>query len=139
MSKSNNAPIFLLVCLALMGLAVSGCGNANTTEHSRQVEEPNGILRGVSLSPKSSQSADFTDFFEKATRAGQTIMWAGDSGELSNVNKGGPVVTTELASVYDYTPLIEVTFFTQSTGELIRPLDEATKHDYIDSAADFAD
>jgi outer membrane lipoprotein-sorting protein len=139
MSKSNNALIFLLVCLALMGLAVSGCGSANTTEHSREVDERNSILKGVSLSPRSYQSADFTDFFEKATQAGQIVMWAGDWSELGNVNEGGPVVIAELASVYDYTPLIEVTFFTQSTGEMIRPLDEAAKHDYLSSAADFAD
>jgi hypothetical protein len=105
------------------------------------VQEPSIVsgslfLKGVSLSPKSFQSQDFIDFFEKAAQAGEIITWAGDWDELGRDN-GGPKVVTELASTYDYIPLVEVQFFTQSTGKLLRPLNEETKHIYLTSAVTF--
>jgi len=96
-------------------------------------------LKGVSLSPKSFKGNDFTDFFEKAKQTGQIIMWAGDWIELSYHDKGGAKVVAEFASKYHYIPLIEATFFTQHTGKLVRPLDEATKQKYKNSAVKFVE
>ncbi len=121
-----------------MGIVlISGCvGQEKQAINEQQVIGP---LKGVSLSPKSFQSSDFTDFFEKAKQTGSIISWAGDWNELSGTKSGGPVVVTSLASTYGYIPVIEAQFFTQSGGMLLRPLDDATKQIYKDSAAAFAD
>lgn len=119
----------LLILRHVAGLSVNlrqGCGPMDYA------------LKGVGLSPRSNQPADFIDFFEKAKQAGQVVMWSGDWIELTNQTGGGPVVVAELAGQYDYIPLIIAQFFTQSTGELLRPLDAATRQVYEDSAAAFA-
>ena len=99
-------------------------------------------LRGFSLSPKSYEGKDFTGFFEKVAKTqnlerGTVISWAGDWNELGN-EKGGPAVVMELAKQYNYVPLVEAQFFTQSTGKLLRPLDTETKQKYKESAVSFA-
>jgi hypothetical protein len=94
-------------------------------------------LRGVTLSPRSYSAADFTDFMNKTKQAGQLLSWYGDWVELSDPN-GGPNVTAQLASVNGLEPLIVVTFFTQGTGHLLRPLNDSVKQDYIDGAVTFA-
>ncbi len=96
------------------------------------------MLKGVSLSPRSFQSADFSDFFEKAKQAGNIVSWAGDWKELNNTTNGAEVVA-ELASTYNYIPLIELQFFTQSTGGSLRPLDDSTKQAYKDRAVALVD
>jgi len=93
-------------------------------------------LKGVSLSPRSFSSEDFTQFFVEAKQAGDIVMWAGDWNELAG--EGSPKVVTELAPAQGYTPLVEVTYYTQGTGQLIRPLDDATKQRYKESAVAFA-
>ncbi len=132
--ETKNVKLFLLIGTLLVGVvAVSGCDN------KQSIEQPSDTLKGVSLSPRSNQPDDFTDFFDKAKQAGEVVMWAGDWIELSNTTGGGPTVVAELASTYNYIPLIEAQFFTQSSGNLLRPLDDSTKQIYITSAADFAD
>lgn len=107
-------------------LITNGCNGEDNQEPG-----PNGTtgtLKGVSLSPRSYEAGDFTDFFEEAAQAGEIIMWAGDWAELGT--DGAPSVVAELSLTYDYLPLIEVTFFTQETGLLFRPLDETTRESY---------
>jgi hypothetical protein len=140
--ESRNVMAPLLVGIFLAGIAaVSGCGDKQSTEQT--LEQPpelqSGTLKGVSLSPRSFQSADFTDFFEKAKQAGEVVMWKGDWIELSDESDGGPAVVAGLSSEYNYVPLIEAQFFTQSTGAMLRPLDDSTKQIYKNSAAAFAD
>ncbi|MBI4454044.1 hypothetical protein HY636_05360 [Candidatus Woesearchaeota archaeon] len=129
--------------------------------------ETNFLLKGITLSPKSFQGDDFTGFFEKAKEMGNNnekeigndneegigdgnkkgmrngnefiISWSGDWNELSNINNGGPKVITELAKNYNYIPLVIAQFFTQSTGKLLKPLDETTKKEYKNSAVMFAE
>src|SRR3989344_510352 len=98
--------------------------------------QPQQTLKGVSLSPKSFQGQDFTDFFSKAKEAGSIVTWAGDWNELGS--DGGPKVVAELSKTYGYEPLIQAQFFTQSSGKLLRPLDAATKESYKQSIASFA-
>lgn len=95
--------------------------------------------KGVSLSPKSFQSEDFTDFLGKAGQVGTILSWVGDWNELANTEKGVPWILADLAQVYGYSPLIIVQFFRQSDGGLLRPLDETTKQIYRTSAAAFAE
>ena len=95
------------------------------------------FAKGVTLSPRSFDSADFSEFFQKARQAGTLVSWAGDWNEL-NVAGSSPDVISQLASQYDYTPLVEAQFFSQSTGKLLRSLDEATKASYKNKAVGFA-
>jgi hypothetical protein len=111
----------------------TGTGGTSATPPAPQ------FLKGFSLSPRSFSPEDFTAFFTEAQEAGDAVMWAGDWNELSNTQGGGPVVVTTLSSQYDYVPVIEAQFFTQSTGQLVRPLDEANKQAYKDAAVAFAE
>lgn len=95
-------------------------------------------ITGVSISPKSPSPDDFAGFFEKATEAGNLVMWAGDWADLS-APQGAPGVITELAETYDYVPLVEVTYYTQGENAFVRPLTPETRAGYISSAADFAE
>jgi hypothetical protein len=92
---------------------------------------------GVSLSPKSYQPPDFSEFFLKARQAGNIVSWAGDWYDLGAAGKA-PEVVAELASTYNYTPLIQAQFFTQSTGQLLRSLNDTVKQNYMDKAVQFA-
>ncbi len=95
------------------------------------------LRKGVSLSPRSSQDEDFLDFFNEAGEAGNVVMWAGDWYDLGKMEGGGPRVLTKLSSTYNYIPLVEATM--QSSGELIRPLNETVKLYYKNSAVTFAE
>lgn len=95
------------------------------------------VMKGVSLSPKSFAENDFLDFFEKAKQIGGVISWTGDWNELANLKTGGPAVLASLASKYDYVPIVEVQFFTQSTGRMLRAFNAATEENYKNTAVDF--
>ncbi len=112
----------------------------HTVPKNDSVQPPATIQtqKGVSLSPKSYGQADFTGFFTKAREAGTIITWSGDWNELSTPS-GAPYVVEGLSKQYNYEPIIIVQFFTQSSGELIRPLDAETKQKYRDSLASFAE
>ena len=62
---------------------------------------------------------------------------AGDWNDLGAADKA-PEVIAELASIYGYVPLTEAQFFTQSTGQLLRPLNDTVKQSYKNSAIQFA-
>ncbi|MDD5593585.1 MAG: hypothetical protein PHG97_02435 [Candidatus Margulisbacteria bacterium] len=109
-----------------------GCGRQANQASTTQT------VKGISLSPKSLSSTDFLDFFAKAKQVGSIVSWAGDWKELENTVNGGPTVVAGLASTYGYIPIIEAQFFTQSTGQLLRPLSDATKEAYKNSAVAFA-
>jgi len=137
--------IFLLVVILLSVMALAnGCGQRvkdgvpSPTPASVPAPTPTGALKGVSLSPRGFQAADFTDFFETAKQTGEVISWAGDWNELDVTKSGGAKVVTELASKYNYIPVIEAQFFNQSTGKLLRSLDGATRQAYKNNAVAFA-
>ena len=126
----------ILLIVAVLVIFIGGC---ITTTTNTQENASIGLMKmGTSLSPKSFQADDFTDFFEKAKQAGEIVMWAGDWAELGRTDGGGPRVVTGLAEAYDYMPLVEVTFFTQSSGQLLRPLNETVRQDYLNGAVVFA-
>lgn len=130
--------ILLLVILVLI---VGGCANDSPTDDSKVKASPvadnsAATLKGVSLSPKSFQAGDFTEFWEKAAQSGKVVSWAGDWNELSS-SQSGPKVVSALAAKYELIPIVEAQFFTQSNGKLLRPLDDATKLAYKESAVAF--
>jgi hypothetical protein len=103
--------------------------NATTTP-------PPKALRGVSLSPRSYVGSDFIDFFTKAKQAGDVVTWSGDWAELSDP-KEAPYVVAQLASANGLKPVIIAQFFTQSTGKLLRPLNDSVKQAYKAGAVSF--
>ncbi|MFH1751541.1 MAG: hypothetical protein ABH821_01220 [archaeon] len=124
--------VFITLFLIVLFLS-AGC-----VQKENNKPQVSGMLKGVSLSPKSFQENDFQDFFVKAELAGNTVSWAGDWKELESSN-GSPIVVAELSKNYGFTPLIEATFFTQSTGQLLRPLNEENKQAYKNNAVAFAE
>lgn len=92
-------------------------------------------MKGVSLTPRSSQEDDFLDFFERAKQTGNIVTWAGDWNELGKIG-GSPQVLTEIVSTYDLIPFVEVT--PQSNGVLLRPLNETIKQIYKNDVVAFA-
>ena len=127
----------LLILVLLTSCLPLGCKPTNPAQQPTESKSAGSVLKGVGLSPKSNASDDFTEFFEKAKEAGKVVMWAGDWMELAKI-PSGPLIVTELAPKYNYIPLIEVQFFTQATGKLLRPLNEATRQSYINMSLAFA-
>ncbi|MEK7087049.1 MAG: hypothetical protein AAB935_02190 [Patescibacteria group bacterium] len=131
----------LIIAVVVIGAILKGNKPAENLTEENGVKKEDKVfqkIKGVSLSPRSFTSEDFTDFFEKAKEAGNIVSWAGDWNELSNTQGGGPTVVATLSSQYKYIPVIETQFFTQSTGKLLRPLDANTKENYRKLAVDFA-
>ncbi len=113
-------------------------GNPPPTGGDTQPGEKQATLRGVSLSPRSYGSPDFNNFFTKAKQAGGVVTWSGDWAELADP-KGAPRVVAQLAAADGLKPVIIAQFFTQSTGELLRPLNDSTKQGYKSGAVSFAE
>lgn len=72
------------------------------SEESEVISEE---LKGVSLSPKSFQSEDFADFFNKADEVGDAVTGWAEIEEISKENSV-PAVVAGLASQYNYEPVI---------------------------------
>ena len=138
-----NTRLFLILIALQLPWIVSGCarpssGSITPVSGGHPAPVAARLLKGVSLSPRSFGAADFTDFFEKARLTGQVISWAGDWNEVG-MNNGGPKVVAELAPGYNLIPVIEVQFFDQASGKLLRPLDRTTLESYRSSIAAFAE
>jgi hypothetical protein len=123
MKKSLLLPLFLMALIL-------GCTNTNNNQAGFDA-----VLKGVSLSPKSYVAEDFINFFFRAEESGSVLMWAGDWIELND----SADTTAQLAVNHNMIPLVEVQFFDQSVGELIRPLDETNKELYTQLAVDYAE
>ncbi|MCL4436785.1 MAG: glycosyl hydrolase 53 family protein [Thaumarchaeota archaeon] len=137
--KRRTAFVIALVIIAVSIVVVGGIFLTSLTQsNSPTTTTTPSFQKGVTLSPQSFQQSNFTDFFTKAKQAGSIVSWVGDWNELGDVN-GGSRVVAELASTYGYTPVVETQFFTQSTGRLLRPLDDATKQSYKSGAVAFAE
>ncbi|MBU0461016.1 MAG: hypothetical protein KJ574_00360 [Nanoarchaeota archaeon] len=72
----------IAVMLMILVLLIAGCAGqqqetkipkADTTDIASSYP-----LKGVSLSPRSFEGEDFTDFFTEAKEAGDVVLWAGD-------------------------------------------------------------
>jgi len=65
------------------------------------------LLKGFSITPKSFESKDFLDFFERIRTSSNLVLWAGDVKELANEKS----VANSLATIsknYGFTPVIIV-------------------------------
>lgn len=130
----------ILLAIVFGIILLFGCVSEEVTPEPEPVVEPEPEqldypLKGVSLSTRADEY--FVQFFEEAAEAGEIVMWAGDWMEIET--EGAPKVVTEFASIYDYIPLVEVTYYTQGEGELIRPLTEENKQTYKESTIAFVE
>ena len=123
----------------LMAVLAGGCIQ-NDNREQYQPAQSTTTLKGFSLSPKSFQQDDFTEFFETARLGGGGIIsWNGDWNELGTTGaNGAPYVIAALSSKYGYTPLIELQLFSQDDGMLIRQLNETTRERYKESVVAFS-
>ncbi|HII16264.1 MAG TPA: hypothetical protein HA362_08230 [Nanoarchaeota archaeon] len=139
--KPKTAAVIFLVLIILINGCAKEAQKGGSEQRSAETPEETApaALKGVSLSPKSFRPDDFIGFFAKAKEAGNALLWAGDWGELADTQEGAPTVVSALAGNYNLLPVIEAQFFTQSTGRLLRPLDDETKKAYLGSAAAFAE
>lgn len=90
------------LAIILLLILVSGCAKQQPVAQVNN-SQPGATARGVSISPKSFQPADFTDFFQKAKQGGAMVSWAGGWNELGSAN-GAPAVAMGLAPTYAYAP-----------------------------------
>jgi hypothetical protein len=151
----------LLVVLILTVTIVSGCGAAktgvpattsaaatqttttttatpapSTTTSGTPTPTAPQTLRGVSLSPKSTNALDFAAFVKQAAASLDVVTWAGDWMELTNTESGGPVLIATLGKQYGFLPLPELGF--QSNGALTHPLDSGNQQLFLSSVAAYA-
>jgi hypothetical protein len=115
-----------LVSAAIILLIVLAVSRRSSEESSGQ---STGAFKGVSLSPKSFEGSDFTDFFRKAGEAGGTITWTGEWTQLAD-DKSAANVIMKLAGEYDYEPVILAGMNRLASGE---------EANLVQAAAGFAD
>ncbi len=160
MSKRRLVPVFILVILvgaAIVlnrgeletGLELNETGTQPTTPEEpptepepetpedEPVEEPVKPLRGVSLSPEAYTTDEFLRFFQVASESGEFISWVGDVAFLENTGSA-PYILHNLEDQYDFDPMIITGYFSQSSGELHRELNETNKQYMIDVLVDYA-
>ena len=124
-----------IITFVLFGLLL-GCSKDDNNENG-QPQAP-GRLKGVSISPRTFGQEDLLAFYAEADSAGDLITWAGDWIELGHPDSA-PARFVSSAGVLHYTPVLIAQFFTQSTGQLLRPLNDSTKQMYKSQAAWFAE
>ena len=127
--------LFALALLIVVVLFVSSLGKAGEDEVAKEPET--GFRKGVSYSPKSlTNTADALDFWKKAGQMGTVVRSGGD---WMGFNEGGKIseVVVEFSEEYGLFPVIEVNFFNQDTGKLLRPFSEVNQKAYIEAAVDF--
>jgi len=93
-------------------------------------------LKGVTFSPGTYDSGGISDFFSKASEAGQLLEWAGDWQQLSE--GGAPGTISQQAATHHMAMLVVVQFFQQGTGALIRPLNSTNEQNYVSITRNYA-
>lgn len=137
----TNKRIVLVIVSLLIAFIVFAAFIASSPKNSKNNNgngSSNAFAKGVSLSPRSFSSSDFNDFFQKAKQAGTIVSWAGDWNTINDSNSGA-VVVSSLSNTYEYSALIELQFFQQSNGALLKPLNATTLQTYKNEAVAFAE
>ncbi len=112
-----------------------GCGSRAT---GPQPSPTPANIRGITLTPRSFDEDDYLEFWDLAKQTGGVVAWYGDWIELAGAEFGAAGAVSRQSVSRGLTPVIGVQFFRQATGELLRPLDAATRAIYRDTAAGFA-
>ena len=109
-----------------------GSSTGQTTSTSSQGP---GLLKGLTFSPLTYDANGINDFFAKAGQSGSIVEWAGDWQDLGET--GSPATVVQLAADHNLKSMIVVQFFTQSTGQLIRPLNTSNEAHYLSASVSF--
>jgi hypothetical protein len=117
-------------------VATTTTAGATTTTSAA---EPDAPLRGFSLSPQSYEAEEFTGFFELAAAHGDIVERVADIVEWEEAPGAGVTVVQGLAAQFGYLPLSVGGVFDVDTGELLRPIDDATFDRYVAAARGFAE
>ena len=121
--------------------ATTGATTVTTgeTTTSSSAPEPEAPLRGFSLSPQSYEAEEFTGFFELAAAHGDIVERVADIVEWEEAPGAAVTVVQGLAAQFGYLPLSVGGVFDVDTGELLRPIDDATFDRYVAAARGFAE
>lgn len=93
--------------------------------------------KGITFTPLSYNSSGIQDILNRIPALGSTFSWAGDWAELGLTN-GAPAMLAQIAESDNLSMLVEAQFFSQSSGQLLRPLDNGTIANYTSMAVSFA-
>jgi hypothetical protein len=115
---------FHLLILFALSVLISSCAS-DVTELPDP--EPPHSVKGISFSPRSFSSEDFTHFFELVDDAGYYLTWAGDWMDLAD-STSAATITCLLADQYNYEPIILTSWFNTSTGA---PLHDMTQENIL--------
>ncbi len=91
--------IAVIVVIALLRPAPTNTPT-NTTTNTDSIS-----LQGVSLSPRSTDGEDFTNFFSLAKQAGPALTWVGDIADLAQTD-GAPEVILQQSAAQGLTPIM---------------------------------
>jgi hypothetical protein len=132
----------ILILVGIFALFVLGVGALFTLMlfFGKADQEPSisfevRFRKGVSYSPSSPLAV--ADFWEKAREVGEAVRGGDDWQKLGDAGASSKLVA-EAAPDYDLVPVIEVNFFNQDTGEILRPLNTVNRADYKNRAVEFA-
>ncbi len=116
----------MIVIIVIIGCTNKEIGPQQNNMPQYEKQQTIGLLKGVGVSPKNFEQNNFLDFLENVKQTQDILLWAGDWFEITE--EKSPKIFTELAAKYDYIPIIEVGYYIQESGELLRPLNEENKN-----------
>lgn len=122
----------LIVPAFAIALVLGAC----TVDTGSPAPDDGGRLYGVALSARSGSAEDFESFFDLASDAGDVLLHNGDWAVL-DAEGGAFAVTMIVGSERGLIPAIGISANDFKT--LIRPIDEATRADYLSRLDEFLD
>jgi hypothetical protein len=124
------AVLLVAAVIVLVGQRSGSAPTASGTSTSSSTSPRESTFqKGLTFSPTDYGSNGIDDFFAKASQAGSIVEWAGDWEEIGG--SGAPATVAQLASQHGLKSMIVVQFFTQSTGQLLRPLNSTNEQHYL--------
>jgi|GEM_PF-654815 len=102
------------------------------------VDELEGIMRGVSLSPASFESEEFLGFFQLASDSGDFVSWVGDVASLTSEQSPTKVMYA-MADQYGFEVMVITGYFNQESGEVFHELDETNRQDIINALVGYVE
>ena len=128
--------VVAIIAVAAGAIATKGPGkSAGSATQSETTTQTGQGAKGLTFSPASYDSVGIADFFTKAVEAGNVVEWSGDWQQLGG--GGGPALVAEQASQHGMEMMAVVQFFSQSTGDLLRPLNSSNEQHYLDITSSF--
>ena len=131
----NSKNVVALLVIAILVTALAGCTVPSPIP--TQSASESSTLKGVSLSPRTYDQPGFEDFFTLAKKTGLTVTWAGDWDQL-DVPGQGPEYVTSMSSKYGVQPVMIASYYSQSEGRMLRPMDDVTKARYLEKVSTYA-